>query len=264
MNASRPITAPHPRLWARRLAVAERTGRRRLRALAVGGGVLLVAGAALGVLHSGLFEARVRTLVGSANTPPPALWAAAGIGSSTPLVDIDPAAAARRVERLPWVATATVTRHWPDRVVLSVTSRVAVAVIGAGPDALVVDPTGRVLTTVAEDPAAAGLPVVEVPVRPVRPGQRVGAAADPALAAAAAVPAALATRVQAVAVGAGGWVTVSLGHGVTATLGPPTELAAKFESLAAVLADPVSDPTGPATIDVTDPEEPTVGPAEPA
>jgi hypothetical protein len=58
-----------------------------------------------------------------------------------------------------------------------------------------------------------------------------------------------------------GSVTVDFGSRFTAELGSTQGLRAKLAALATVLADaPVS---GPATIDVTVPAEPTVGPAPP-
>lgn len=265
-SSAEPAAAgrPHPRLWARRLSVARAEGRRRLRLLAIPGVVVVVGSLGLGLLHSGFFEARHRQLTGAVHSPPGAVWAAARITSATPLIDIDPASAARRIERLPWVARAEVHLDWPDRVDVSVTERVPVAVIGSGPSAVVVDRTGRVLATVASDPAAARLPVVRSAAGPALVGATVGQAADAGLAVAAAVPSVLAGRVQAVTVGASGWVTAALSDGVSVVVGPPTELRAKFAALAAVLADPVSDPTGPAVVDVTDPEEPTVGPVSSA
>lgn len=258
---TRSAAAPHPRIWQRRLEVARARGRRHRWAIGGVGAVVAVGALVVGLLHAGPFEARHRLLHGAHHVSAAAVWRAAGVSSSTPLVDISPAAAERRIEALPWVATAKVQRRWPDTVVVSVTERVPVAIVGSGPSAAVVDRTGRVLTTVAADPSSASLPTVASAAGPVAPGSTVGAAARPGLAVAAAVPSTLAGQVRTIAVGSNGWVTATLASGVGVAFGPAAELRAKFESLAAVLADPTSDPTGPAVIDVTDPEEPTVGPA---
>ena len=59
-------------------------------------------------------------------------------------------------------------------------------------------------------------------------------------------------------VAAGDAVTLGLTEGLTAVIGPPVDLEAKYEALASVLAGaPV--PSGD-VVDVSVPDEPTVGP----
>jgi len=64
--------------------------------------------------------------------------------------------------------------------------------------------------------------------------------------------------VLGVHVGARGGLSVDLGKGVGAAIGPDVNLGAKLEALASVLAG--APPKGPAWIDVSVPDEPTVGP----
>ena len=104
----RAVAAIDPRIRARRAAVSRSAGRRRLRRLVAMVVVVAVGLTVLGALHSGLLEARHRVLHGAVHTAPAAVWRAAGITSATPLIDISPGAAARRIERLPWVARASV------------------------------------------------------------------------------------------------------------------------------------------------------------
>lgn len=251
-----------PRIWARRVAVARHAGRRRLRRLQAVAALVTVVALVLVLLHSGWFEARHRQLRGAVRTPASAVWREAGISSATPLVDVSPGAAAARIERLPWIARAMVVRHWPDAITVTVRERVPVAVVGQGAAAVVVDRTGRVLAPAAG--IGGTLPTLISVAAPAAPGRWVAAGAAPGLTAAAAVPPVLAGRVQQVVVGQGGQVTLGLAGGITVMLGAATALRAKFESLAAVLADPASAPTGPAAIDVRSPAEPTVGPPTPA
>jgi hypothetical protein len=71
----------------------------------------------------------------------------------------------------------------------------------------------------------------------------------------------LAGRVLHVTTDAQGMVTLDLGRGLRAVLGSTDGTEAKLTALASVLAGaPVS---GPAVIDVTVPDEPTIGPPPP-
>jgi cell division protein FtsQ len=76
---------------------------------------------------------------------------------------LDTSGAARRVEALPWIASAHVQRSWPNQVSIVVTERVAVARLSldagapGGPYALV-DADGRVLESFTQQPSEAQLP----------------------------------------------------------------------------------------------------------
>ena len=248
--------APHPRIRQRRVAVTRARGRRRLRVVLVVAGVLGLFALAALVLVSGLFSARHLSVRGSLHTPPAEVLAAAGLASHPPLVDVDPGAAAARIEQLPWVAAATVVRHWPDSVSVVVTERVPAAAIAGHGGVAVVDAAGRVLASA--DGAPAGLIALTAPVPVGPPGSVLGAAARPGLELVAALPPALVGRVHGVHVGTRGSISVDLGGGVGAEIGPDANLGAKLEALASVLAG--AAPRGPAWIDVSVPDEPTLGP----
>jgi cell division protein FtsQ len=221
--------------------------------------VLVVLCVGLLVLHTPLLALRHATVRGAEHSGTEAVLQAAGLLDHPPLIDVDPANVAARVERLPWVAHAVVVRNWPDDVTITVTERAPVGSIARpGGKVAVVDASGRVLAW--QDAAPPGL-VLVAPVVPGPPGAVLAGGARPALAVAAALPAALAGRVRQVAVGAGGVVTLDLGGGVHATLGRTDELHAKLVALASVLAG--AQVSGPAMIDLTVPGEPTVGPAPP-
>jgi len=248
--------AVHPRLWQRRVAVLRDHGRRRLRWVVAGVSVLAVLCLGLLVLHTPLLAVRHTTVLGAVHTPEGAVVKAAGLSGHPPLVDVDPGAAARRVEQLPWVARAVVARHWPDAVTVTVTERVPLgAVARSGGGGAEVDAAGHVLAWTTGAPT--GL-VLVVPVAPGPPGTVLPAAARPALLVGANLPASVAAHVRRVVMGPGGSVTLDLGGGVTAVLGGTDGLRAKLEALASVLA--AAAPRGPAVIDVTVPDQPTVGP----
>jgi len=254
------VSAVHPRLWQRRVAVLREEGRRRLRWVVAGVVVLVLACVAMLVLHTPLVAVRSTTVSGAEHTGVGAVLAAAGLTGHPPLIDVDPTAAAAAVERLPWVAHAVVVRRWPDAVSVAVTERVplgAVPLEGGG--AALVDATGHVLTW--ERTAPSGL-VLSVPVAPGPPGTVLAGADRPALHVGGALTGALAGRVSSVTAGADGTVALGLGRGLTAELGTPADLGAKLDAVASVLAG--ADPRGPAVIDVTIPDQPTVGPPPPA
>ncbi len=247
--------AVHPRVWQRRMAVLREQAHRRLRYIVGGVAVLVALCVVLLVLHTPLLALRNATVRGAQHTGSQAVLQAAGLLAHPPLIDVDPKSVAADVEKLPWVAHAVVIRHWPDSVTIIVSERAPLGSMARpGGGAALVDRTGRVLEWQAGAPT--GL-VLAAPLTPGRPGTVLGRAARPALDVAAALPASLAGRVTQVSVTAAGAVTVSLGRGVSAVLGTTAELPAKLTALATVLAD--AHVSAPAVINVTFPDEPTVG-----
>jgi cell division protein FtsQ len=256
LAATEPETVVHPRVWQRRVAVLREQGRRRLRFIVGGVAVLVALCVALLVLHTPLLALRHVTVRGADHTGTEAVLQAAGLLDHPPLIDVDPKAVASQVEALPWVAHAVVVRQWPDSVTVIVTERVPLgSVARPGGGVAVVDASGRVLAWQSSAPP--GL-VLVAPVTPGLPGTVLNRAAGPALRVAAALPAALVGRVVTVTADAVGSVTLDLGGGVTAKLGSTTALEAKFTAVATVLAG--VHVSGPAVIDVSIPDEPTVGP----
>ncbi len=244
----------HPRVWQRRVAVLREQGHRRLRWV-VGGVVVLVALCiALLALHTPLLALRHVTVRGAQHTGSHAVLGAAGLLDDPPLIDVDPKAAAARVDALPWVERTVVERRWPDSVTVIVTERAPLGSLARPNGGIaVVDASGRVLAWRTTLPP--GL-VLVAPVTPGRPGTVLAPGARPVLDVAAALRAPLAERVREVSVDAHGVVRMDLGGGITAVLGSTTGLQAKLVALASVLAGAHLSP--PAVIDVTVPEEPTV------
>ena len=246
----------HPRLWQRRVTVLREQGHRRLRWVVGGVAVLAALCVMVLVLHTPLLALRHATVRGAQHTGDEAVLLAGGLSGHPPLIDVDPKSVATHVEELPWVARAVVVRHWPDSVTIEVIERVPLgAITRPGGGVALVDASGRVLAWSAAPPP--GL-VLGAPVTPGRPGTVLAGAAQPALAVGSALPAALRGRVRQVTVDARGAVTLDLGGGVRAVLGRTDQMAAKLTALASVLAG--AHVAGPAVIDVTVPDEPTVGP----
>ena len=257
-EAVRRAPAMDPRIRRRRVAVTRDRGRRRLRALLSVAGALALGAGALAVLHSPLLSARHLSVVGSVHTPAATVERRAGLAGHPPLVDVDPAADALRVQSLPWVARASVVRHWPDGVVVRVVERVPVAVVASVRGAnVLVDAGGRVLGPAG---ASTTLPTLTGAGAAGPAGSTMARRALSGLAVASVAGREMGGQVRAVGVRGAG-VVLDLGGGVRALLGPPRQLEAKLASLRSVLAG--APPKGPETIDVTVPAEPTVGPASP-
>jgi cell division protein FtsQ len=248
-----------PRILERREEVSRQRSRRRLRIAAVVGAVVVLVSGIWFALHSPVLAARHVTVVGAIRTGVGPVVAAVGLHGQ-PLVDVNPGQVAARVDALPWVAHATVTRHWPDTITVTVDERVPAAVVDTpGHGAVLVDRHGRVLST--ETAVTPGTVVLAAPVVPGRPGSVLGPGATPGLSVLAAVPPLLQSRLEQIDVADNGDVSLSLTGRIGVTMGPAVELPAKFEALVSVLVD--VPPTQPEVVDVTVPDAPAVGPPTP-
>jgi cell division protein FtsQ len=251
-----------PRIGARRTAVTRQRGRRRLRLVVAAVSVAVLLLCALVVLHTPLLAARHVTVRGAHHVSARLVVRTAGLSGAPPLIDVDAGAAAARLEALPWLARATVSRHWPDSVVVTVVERSPVVALARPAPAsgyALVDAGGRVLQWVGAAPP--GLPVLQAPVAVPKPGRSLSAAARPGLVVADAAERTLPGRLQGVSVDPSGTVRLDLGGGVHVLVGRALSLGPKLASLRSVLAG--APPPGPEVIDVTVPGEPTVGPASP-
>jgi cell division protein FtsQ len=251
-----------PRIRQRREQVERSRTQRRLW---WAGAVLLVVGLVVGgafLLRTPWFGAKVVTVTGAhPNTTDQAIVAAAGLDHHPALVSVDPGPTAARVEALPFIASAQVTRHWPDGVTIAVTERRPVVTM-AGPAAAwsTLDGFGRTLAVTAARPS---LPVLVVhaasgPVPPAPVGHTAPPAADPGLRVARTLPPAFAGQVISVTVAADQTVSLALTSGLTVLMGTVSDLTAKYEDVAAIIAN--APLHGAHTIDVTVPQSPTVGP----
>lgn len=138
-------------------------GGNRNRALIAGATVaLLVAALATWIVaFSPLLGAKTVTVLGTHNLTVANVRAAAAIKHGTPLVRLDAALVARRVESLPDVAAASVRTTYPSTVIISVTERTAVGYLASGTRYVLVDRTGDQYRTVPAEPHA--LPLFVVP-----------------------------------------------------------------------------------------------------
>ncbi len=162
-----------------------------------------------------------------------AVLAVSGLASHPPMIDVNAAVINRRLTRFVWIRDVSVTRHWPDTVVVQVHERVAIAVaFDAAHQLQYVDSSGRDL---GPAPLHANLPTLRYSGTGglVWPFRRAGLAAAYV---ASRLPPAFSRQVSVVSEGSAGSVTLQMTTPVRFVLGPATNLHAKFVAIASVIA----------------------------
>lgn len=221
--------------------------RRRLRPLAVLLAVLaLAAGATWVLLGSSLVAVDRVQVTGATTVSGDRVRAAADVTTGTPVARVDLAAAARRVEGIPEVAAAVVTRSWPHAVRVEVTERTALAAVEAGGSLRALDREGVLFRDLPTKPAR--IPLVRALPRGTSPDPEalveVGRVVD-------ALPPALARRVGFLEVASVDRIRLRLRNGLVVRWGSADSSAAKARVVGVLLH------TKPAEIDVSVPSRPT-------
>jgi cell division protein FtsQ len=198
-------------------------------ALAVAG---LVAAAGWVLFGSSLLVVRSVTVSGTRLVPRSEVLAAAGVVPGTPLIRVNTARAAARIERISQVSSAQVTRSWPNRLVIVVRERTPALVLpayGGGYD--IADADGVVLKRVARRPADLPLYPTVAPEGALR--------GNPDLVAAVAVlgelPAQMRRSVISVTAPNPDQVTLRLAGGITVLWGDTGRAAAKARALTVLM-----------------------------
>ena len=193
-----------------------------------------VAAAAGWVLFgSPLLAVRSVTVNGTHLVPQSEVLAESGVVPGTPLIRVNTAQAAARIERIAQVSSAQVTRSWPNRLVIVVRERTPVLVLpaygGGGYD--LADADGVVLMRVARRPADLPLYPTVAPDGALR--------GNPDLAAAAAVlselPAPVRRSVISVTAPAPDQVTLRLTGGITVLWGDTGRAGVKARELTVLM-----------------------------
>jgi cell division protein FtsQ len=193
----------------------------------------LIVGIGWALLGSKLLVVRAVAVEGNHLVPASQIRTAAGISPKQPMIRVDTQAAARRVEAITQVKSATVTKSWPDRVVITVTERtaaLAVRVQGTTQFDLI-DQSGVVVRSVSTQPA--GLPVFQATVAPDQLRGNPGVAATVTVL--RSLPASLAKSVAAVAAPSAQSVKLGLSNGVTIEWGGTGEAKQKAAELAILM-----------------------------
>ncbi|KQS64855.1 cell division protein FtsQ/DivIB [Modestobacter sp. Leaf380] len=232
-----------------RIRPARRLDRRQRRLLVAGSVLVLVAVAAWVVLASPLLAVRTVQVDGATTLSADQVREVAGVALGTPLVRVDTGSAAARVAGLPQVADAEVSRGWPDRVVVTLRERVAVAVVDQAGTRSLVDAGGTLFDTITGDP-----PAGVVPVQVTDPGPD-DAATRAALAALVSLPGSVRGQLASVAAGTPDDVTLTLADGTSVLWGSAERAERKAEVLTALLDQLAAGTLEPAAqIDVSSPE----------
>ena len=192
-------------------------------------------GAAVWVLFgSRLLVVRSVIVTGTHLVPRSEVLAVAGVEPGTPLIRVNTAQVAARLDTIRQVRSALVRRSWPDRVVIVVRERTAVLAVtapedGGGYD--LVDADGVVVQWGASRPADLPLYPTAAPVTSLR--------GDPDLAAAAAVlgelPAWLRHSVASITAPDPDQVTLRLADGITVLWGGTDRAGAKAAELTVLM-----------------------------
>ncbi len=204
--------------------------------------VAVLAGVGWALLGSSLLVVRHVEVTGNQLVPATQVRGAARIPAGQPLAKVNTAAAAHRVERIPAVLSATVTRSWPDTIVITVRERTpGVAVAAAGGYDLV-DEYGITVRWAAHKPA--GLPLLAAPPQPL-PGS---ADVRSAVLVLRELPRALRGKVVSVSAASPTSVTLQLSGGTTVLWGGTDRAAQKSAEIAMLLRKharyyDVSDPS---------------------
>lgn len=243
--------AMDPRIRERRIEVKREMGRRRLRWLTVVAIVVCVAGATYLLVNSALLDVDHIPVRGAQHVSAHDVQVASGVHTGDPLLLVDTATVAHRLEKMPWVEHATVTKSMPNTLRIAVTEYEPAAYARVGRDIVLLASNGRALARVKSVPAG----VVEI--RGVRVAPANGELLSPPEAAhlTATLPDALAKQVKAVDVSGVG-VSLVLASGGELRLGAPTDIDAKAAAGLAVLAHNGTAPF--AFIDVSTPATPVL------
>jgi cell division protein FtsQ len=227
-----PDTAPGP---APGPSQAPRAVRRRTpwRALFFAVAVVgIIAGVAWALLGSRFLVVRSVAVSGTRLVSPSEVIAVADVPLGTPLIRVNTAQVARRVDGIRQVASAQVSKEWPDRLVIVVRERtpvLAVAMPKGGYDLL--DKTGVIVLWSAWRPSGMPLYVTRLPGNAL--------AGDTDLTSASTVlaqlPRWLSRSVVSVTAPAPQEVTLRLADGVTIVWGAPGRTIVKAAELAILL-----------------------------
>jgi cell division protein FtsQ len=181
-----------------------------------------------------------------------------GLTSTTNVLWMSPGPIEQLLESDPWVQKATLVRHLPSTITITITERVPAAVT-AGTSAMLVAGDGTVLGRAAP---ATELPLIVPPPGTITVGERLPMSAS--LSIVAVLPESIRARVTTVTSGADGSLALLMRDGMTVYYGDASRVSEKADALRAVLAWAARQGVHPAYVDVRAPTAPAIGTAPPA
>lgn len=198
--------------------------------------LLVLGGSAAALRFAPLFEVEQITVAGNEQVTEDEVRAAASVADSTALLTVPVDEVAARIETLDAVASARVTRDWPDTVRIVVRERRPIGYAISGSTVVLVGSDGvmyREYDGVPRDlprlvPTVTGS-VGDAYVAAADAGSDSGSDADVAFAVASSLPPGLRRAVDAVEVGDGGEVQVTFKDGVVVDWGASTANDRKAE-----------------------------------
>jgi cell division protein FtsQ len=214
------------RLYAARLRARARW-RRLSVTLTVAACLLALVGYLL-LWHTSLIAVRGIKVVGAKSVTATQVLTAAQIASGGSMAALDTGAATARVEKIPQVASANVSKDWPGTVVITVTERTAAALVPGARGYQIVDGGGVVFGQVSAP--IKGLPVITVSA-PATADEVVPGA----LAALRALPANVAKRISAITASDPYAITLRFTDGATVNWGGGDAAVDKARDLLALL-----------------------------
>jgi cell division protein FtsQ len=195
--------------------------------------IAIVAGVGWALLESRFFVVRGVQVTGTHLVTPAQVRSAADIPAGLPLIRVNDATVAHRVEQLRQVQSAQVTRDWPDKVLISVTERVPALAVPVSQGYDLIDKYGVVVESVSQQPL--DTPILDLPAG----WQPAALRRNPAVYAAAVVvrelPRYLARSLVSVQAPSSTEVTLRLSDGVSIVWGGTDRAAEKAKELAVLM-----------------------------
>jgi cell division protein FtsQ len=200
--------------------------------------VAIVFGVGWALLDSRFFVVRSVTVTGTHLVTGAEVRSAAAISPGLPLIRVNSAVIAHRIERIRQVQSAQVSRDWPDGVTITVVERTPVLAVASGSGYQLIDKYGVVVESSSRRPPA--LPSLELSAVPGSgPVSVPGLRGSPAVYAAAVVlhelPRYLARSVVSLQAPSATEVTLRLARGTTIVWGGTDRAAQKSRELAVLM-----------------------------
>ena len=184
-------------------------------------------------LHQSFFEVHHVSLSGVRHESSAQVLAASGLNNHPAMIDVSAKSIEKKLQIFPWIDSVSLSKHWPNSVVVTVRESDAVAV-AFGPHHVLdyVDRQGRNL---GRAPLKMNLPTLRYvnATKATWPFDGVGRSAAFV---ASQLPKAFASQVSVITENSHGSVTLEMTTPVSFVLGPPTQLRAKFIAVASVIA----------------------------